>query len=118
MENNTIELSLLDPEEREMLNAIWSIIPEQDRLQLSQDDVLFVLDSMDDFLLDKGLAEEDERTGEITYLDGEVDETEQMQYIMDQIARARRSISAVQVQLIMDAEMQYGLSQGWYSEED
>lgn len=118
MENNTIELSLLDAEERDMLNAIWNIIPQQDRSQITQDDVLFVLDSMDDFLMEKGLAVEDERTQEITYLDGEVDETEQMQYIQQQIAIANRHISPVHVQLIMDAEMQYGISQGWYTEED
>ena len=75
--NTNIELSLLDPEEKELLNYIWNLIPEADRQGMTQADVLLVLDLMDDFLVEHGLLEEDEQAGEMTYLDGEIDETEQ-----------------------------------------
>ena len=50
MENNTIEMALLEPEERELVEFIFSAIPAADRGSLTADDVLFVLDAMDDFL--------------------------------------------------------------------
>lgn len=118
MEKNTIELSLLEPEEREELEFIWNMIPEEDRANLSQDDILFVLDEADDYLEDVGLLHYDEMTGEAEYEDGEVDETEQIEYILRKMKSDKRTITAVQIQLIMDAELQYGIKMGWYEEED
>ena len=43
-------LTMLDAEEKEQLLGIWNLIPEQDREKMSQEDVLFVLDAMDDYL--------------------------------------------------------------------
>ena len=90
MENDSIELSLLDSEERELVEYIYNAIPEQDRGNLTADDILFVLDLMDDFLEEQGLLHEDPQTGETVYLEGEVDET--------------------------DAELQYGIEHGYYEE--
>ena len=81
MENNTIELSLMEPEERELVAFIYNAIPAEDRGELSADDILLVLDLMDDYLEEKGLLVEDAKTGEMVYLDGEVDETEQLNYL-------------------------------------
>lgn len=117
MQNNTIELSLLDPEEKEMLEYIWNMIPEQDRNGMTKDDVLFVLDVMDDFLEEKGLVSYDEKTEEAIYNEGEVDETEQLEYILSAARDDHRSLSSVQVQLVMDAELQYGIEQGYYEDE-
>jgi hypothetical protein len=93
---------------------------------MTQEDVLFVLDAMDDFLEQKGLMEIDEQTGEVTYSECEVDETEQLEYVMQAVKDGSKdaknslchALSGVQVQLIMDAEMQYGIKQGWYEEDD
>lgn len=118
MENNTIEMSLLDPEEREQIDYIWNLIPAEDRRGMNQSDVLLVLDAMDDYLEEKGLLEYDEQTGEAEYLDGEVDETEQLEYVQ-QAAKAQGShITGVQIQLVMDGELQYGIEQGYYEDED
>ena len=111
-------LSLLEPEEREQLEYIWNLIPEQDRKNLTQDDVLFVLDAMDDYLEQAGLMTVDEQSGEVTYLDGEIDETEQLNYILAEAARQKRPLSSSQIQIILDGELQYGISQGYYEEED
>ena len=59
MENNTIELSLMEPEERELVTFIYNAIPTEDRGELSADDILLVLDLMDDYLEEKGLLVED-----------------------------------------------------------
>ena len=91
--NTNIELSLLDPEEKALLNYIWNAIPEADRQGMSQSDVLLVLDLMDDYLLENGLLEEDEQAGEMTYLDGEIDETEQLAYLLETVKAQGRELS-------------------------
>ena len=115
--NETIELSLMEPEERELVQFIYNSIPAEDRGELSTDDILLVLDLMDDFLEEQGLLREDSQTGEMEYLEGEVDETEQLNYIMAAVKEERRAISAVQIQLIQDAELQFGIQKGYYEEE-
>ena len=117
MENNSIELALMEPEEREMVEYILHAIPQEDRGELTADDVLFVLDLMDDFLEEQGLVKEDAETGEMEYLEGDVDETEQLNYVLKAVREDGRAISGVQIQLIQDAELQYGIEHGYYSEE-
>ena len=116
--NTNIELSLLNAEEKELLNYIWNLIPAEDKQGMTQNDVLLVLDLMDDYLLENGLLEEDDQTGETTYLDGEIDENEQQEYLLNALKEQGVKLSAVQVQLIMDAELQYGIEQGYYQEEE
>ena len=116
--DTNIELNLLDPEEKEMLNYIWNLIPEVDRQGMTQNDVLLVLDLMDDFLLENGLLEEDNQTGEMTYLDGEIDETEQLNYLIQATKKQGHALSSAQIQLIMDGELQYGIEKGYYQEEE
>jgi hypothetical protein len=116
--NANIELSLLDPEEKELLNYIWELIPAEDRQGMTQADVLLVLDLMDDYLVENGLLEEDEQSGEMTYLDGEIDETEQLNYLIAATKEQGHALSSTQIQLIMDGELQYGIEKGYYQEED
>ena len=117
MENNSIEMALLEPEERELVAFIYDSIPAQDRGALSSDDILWVLDRMDDYLEKQGLVTIDPETGEAEYQDGEVDETEQLDFVLAAVKAENRAITATQVQLIQDAELQYGIKQGYYSEE-
>ena len=56
MENNTLELSLMDAEERELVEYIYNAIPAEDRGALNADDILFVLDEMDNYLDAAALA--------------------------------------------------------------
>lgn len=123
--NESIEMALMEPEEREMVEYIMKMINDENGdaslnggngETLSADDVLFVLDMMDDYLEEKGLLREDPKTGEMEYLDGDVDETEQLDYILRAVREEGRSISSVQVQLIQDAELQYGIEKGYYEE--
>ena len=116
MEANTLELSLMDDEEREMVKYIYEAIPAEDRGELNADDILFVLDLMDDYLEEQGLVKVNPETGEMEYLDGEVDETEQLNYVLSAAKEEGRPISSVQIQLIQDAELQYGIEKGYYEE--
>ena len=112
-----MEEALISAEEREQIDFIWNLIPAEDRKGMSQDDVLFVLDAMDDFLEEQGLLAVDDKTGEVTYLDGDVDETAQLDFVREDVRKAGLKIRDVQIQLIMDGEMQYGIEQGWYEED-
>jgi hypothetical protein len=109
-------MALMEPEERELVEYIFSAIPAEDRGNLTPDDILLVLDLMDDYLEEQGLLKEDPATGEMEYLDGEVDETEQLNYVLKAMKEEGRSISGVQVQLIQDAELQFGIEKGYYEE--
>ena len=123
--NESIEMALMEPEEREMVEYIMKMINDENGdaslnggngEKLTADDVLFVLDMMDDYLEEKGLLREDPKTGEMEYLEGDVDETEQLDYILKAVREEGRSITSVQVQLIQDAELQYGIEKGYYVE--
>ena len=114
---DTMELALMEPEERELVAFILNAIPAEDRGELTADDVLLVLDLMDDYLEEQGLLQEDPQTGEMEYLDGEVDETEQLQYVLEAAKEDKRAITGVQIQLIQDVELQFGIEKGYYSED-
>ena len=123
--NESIEMALMEPEEKEMVEYIMKMINDENDEndgndgndgKLTADDVLFVLDLMDDYLEEKGLLREDPKTGEMEYLEGDVDETEQLDYILKAVREEGRKISSVQIQLIQDAELQYGIEKGYYEE--
>jgi hypothetical protein len=117
MANSNIELSLMDAEEKQQLEYIWNLIPAEDRKDMTQADVLMVLDLMDDYLVGQGLLQEEDNCDEVTYLEGEIDETEQLNYLLEQTAALGRALTSEQIQLIMDGELQYGIEQGYYEEE-
>ena len=117
MENDTLEMALMEPEERELVQYIYDAIPAEDRKSLTPDDILLVLDLREDYLEEQGLLKEDPATGEMEYLDGDVDETEQLNYVLAALKDEGRAVSSVQIQLIQDAELQYGIEKGYYSED-
>ena len=105
----------MNPTIEQLLEYVWNMIPEQDRQGMTQSDVLLVLDLMDDFLMENGLLEES--SDELTYLEGEIDETRQLEFLLTQTNEQGLAITSEQIQLIMDAELQYGIEQGYYEEE-
>jgi hypothetical protein len=117
MANSNIELSLMDAEEKQQLEYIWNLIPAADREGMTQADVLMVLDLMDDYLVSQGLLQEEDNSDEVTYLEGEIDETEQLNYLIEQTKALGRPLTSEQLQLIMDGELQFGIEQGYYEEE-
>ena len=113
-----LESTIIDDQERELLDYIIRTSPADDLYGLTEDDILYVLDVMDDYLVMKGIATEDEENEEMEYKEGYVDETEQLQYVLEQAKLDKVPVTSVQVQLIQDAEFQYGVENGFYSEED
>lgn len=111
-----IEDNLISAEEKAQIDRMWEMIPEQDRT-FTKEDILFVLDAMDDYLEESGMVTYHEDTEEIEYKDGEVDETEQLQFVLDLAHEDGRKLTSAQVQIILDAEYQYGLEEGYYEEE-
>ena len=112
--NKDFELSLMDAEERQMVDYIWDLIPREDQVGMTQSDVLLVLDLVDDYLEEKGLLIY--HGDEAEYLDGDIDEVDQLQYIIEGVKREGRKLSGLQVQFILDGELQYGIKQGYYEE--
>ena len=51
-------------------------------------------------------------------MDGEVDETEQLDYVLKAAKAQGSTITGVQIQLVMDGELQYGIEQGYYEDEE
>lgn len=113
-----IEDNLISPEEQEQIDWMWNIIPAEDRKNITKEDILFVLDAMDDYLEEEGLVEYNDETEEINYLDGDVDETEQLSYVLEMAEADGRKLTSSLVQIIMDAEYQFGLEKGYYEENE
>ena len=102
----TPEEQIMSEDERQQVDFMWNLIPQQDRQGMDKSDILFVLDALDDYL------------EEVTYLDGDIDETEQLAYVQKAVHDAHKSLTGAQIQLIMDAEVQYGIEQGYYSDDE
>ena len=111
------EEQIMSSEEREQVEFMWNLIPEQDRVGMTQSDILYVLDVMDDYLEEQGLVDVDDVSGEVTYKEGDIDEIEQLEYIREAVKADKRHLTDIQIQLIVDAEMQYGLEKGYYEED-
>ena len=118
MEKSTLfDEQLLSDDEREQVEFMWNIIPQQDRKDLTKGDIVFVLDAMDDFLEEQGLLHVDEQSGEVTYENGDIDETAQLEYIQQAAKDAKLHLTGAQIQIILDAEFQFGIEQGYYEED-
>lgn len=109
---------LLSDDERRQVEQMWEIIPEQDRKGMDKGDIVFVLDAIDDYMEALGLLHVDEKSGEVTYEDGDIDETEQLEFIERAVKAAGLTLSGAQIQIILDAEFQYGVEEGYYEDED
>lgn len=119
MEKTTsFDEQLLSDDERRQVERMWEIIPEQDRKGIDKGDIVFVLDAIDDFMEALGLIQVDEASGEVIYEDGEIDETEQLEFIERAVKAAGLTLTGAQIQIILDAEYQYGVEEGYYEDED
>ena len=113
----TPEEQIMSEDERQQVDFMWNLIPQQDRQGMDKSDILFVLDALDDYLEEVGLLSVAE-DGEVTYLDGDIDETEQLAHVQKAVHDAHKSLTGAQIQLILDAEVQYGIEQGYYSDDE
>lgn len=99
-------------DEQEAIRYILEHIPEQDKQNLTEDTVGDVLDFVDDFYEQSNLYNEETETA----LEGEVDESDLLQFVLDKVEEEHLQLSYEQVQLILTFEFEYGCSIGVYEE--
>ncbi len=94
------------------LRYIMDFIPEEDRQGLTEDDIVYVLDVIDEFYESEGLLAEDETTAEAS-----IDEEKMYNFVLKAAKKDKVEITTEQLQLILEGEYEYGLSIGIYEEE-
>ena len=99
-------------DEQEAIRYILEHIPEQDKQNLTEDTVGDVLDFVDDFYEQSDLYNEETETA----LEGEVDESDLLQFVLDKVEEEHLQLSYEQVQLILTFEFEYDCSIGVYEE--
>ncbi len=99
-------------DEQEAVRYILEHIPEQDKQNLTEDTIGDVLDFVDDFYEQNDLYDEETETAE----DGEVDESDLLQFVLDKVEEENLPLTYEQVQLILTFEFEYGCSIGVYEE--
>ncbi len=92
---------------------IMDFIPEEDRNNLTEDDIVYVLDVIDEFYESEGLLSEDETAEEAS-----IDEEKMYNYVLKAAKKDQINITTEQLQLILEGEYDYGVSIGIYEEED
>ncbi len=92
---------------------IMDFIPEEDRKNLTEDDIVYVLDVIDEFYESEGLLSEDETAEEAS-----IDEEKMYNFVLKAAKKDNVEISTEQLQLILEGEYEYGVSIGIYADED
>lgn len=104
----------LGPEfdDEECIKFILDLIPAEDRGDMTEDDVQYVLDVIYEFYESEGLIDEEIAS------DGLVDETRELEFIRKAAKKDGVKLTDEQIQLIVDGEFQYGLEKGFYEEDE
>lgn len=111
MNNNNNEELVFD--ESEAIRFILDFIPEEDKQNLTEDDIQYVLDVIYDYYESEGLIEEDNETTD----EASIDEEKMFEYVRKAVKKDKMQISDEQIQLILEGEFEYGVSIGIYEEE-
>ncbi len=92
---------------------ILDFIPEEDRAGLTEDDVVYVLDVIDEYYESEGLfSEDDDTTAEAS-----IDEEAMYNFVLKAAKKDNVALTSEQIQLILEGEYEYGVSIGIYEEE-
>ncbi|MBR1809756.1 MAG: hypothetical protein IJ776_10280 [Paludibacteraceae bacterium] len=101
-------------DESEAIRFILDFIPEEDKQNLTDDDVQYVLDVIYDYYESEGLIEDDTETAD----EASIDEEKMFEFVKKAVKKDKMNISDEQIQLILEGEFEYGVSIGIYEEED
>ncbi len=91
---------------------IWDFIPEKDKQSMTEDDIVYILDVIDEYYESEGLLSEDETTAEAS-----IDEEKMYNFVLKAVQKDHINLSVEQIQLILEGEYEYGVSVGIYEEE-
>ena len=104
-------------DESEAIRFILNYLPEEDSKALTEDDIQFVLDAIYDYYEAEGLID-DETDDEAEVEETDIDETAMLDFVREQARNEHIDLTDEQIQLIVAAEFEYGVSIGIYHEED
>ena len=108
----TEEDDLLVYDEDDAVKFILNFIPEDLKNRFDEDKIEYVLDVVYDFYDENGLIDEDSTE------EASIDEEEMFKFILKNSKKDKMKLSEEDIQLILDAEYEYGKSLGIYKEED
>jgi hypothetical protein len=103
---------LLVYDEDEAVKFILNYIPAEDKKQITDEKIEYVLDVVYEFYDENGLIDEDSTE------DASIDEEEMFKFILKCAQKDKMELSEGEIQLILDGEYEYGKSLGIYTEEE
>ena len=105
----------LGPEfdDQECIDFILNLIPAEDRGNMTEDDIQYVLDVIYEYYDQAGLIDEDDTASE-----GVIDENEEFEFVKKAVKKDGIQLTDQQIQLILDGEFEYGLEKGIYEEDE
>jgi len=109
---NTNEDDLLEYNDDEALKFILKSLPAEVKDRIDEETVQYVLDVIYDFYNEKGYIDEEDTAEETS-----IDEEEMYEYILENALKDEINLTEDDIQLILDAEFDYGKSLGIYKEE-
>jgi hypothetical protein len=108
----TQEDDLLVYDEDEAVKFILNYIPAEDKKQITEEKIEYVLDVVYEFYDENGLIDEDSTD------DASIDEEEMFKFILKCAKKDKIEMTEDEIQLILDGEYEYGKSLGIYTEEE
>ena len=105
----TEEDDLLVYDEEEAVKFILNHLPSAQKATIQDEKVEYVLDVIYDFYDEKGLIEED------TAEEANIDEEEMYKFLKKSAKNDKMSITDTEIQIILEAEYEYGKSIGIYN---
>ncbi|MDD4994159.1 MAG: hypothetical protein PHR83_18215 [Paludibacter sp.] len=108
----TQEDDLLVYDEDEAVKFILNYIPAEDKKQITEEKIEYVLDVVYEFYDENGLIDEDSTE------DASIDEEEMFKFILKCAKKDKIEMTEDEIQLILDGEYEYGKSLGIYTEEE
>ncbi|MBQ8100088.1 MAG: hypothetical protein IJV55_08010 [Paludibacteraceae bacterium] len=102
---------LMEFDDEQAVRFIWDFIPEEDRTGMTEDDILYVLDVIDDYYEKEGLLDDDIAE------EAEIDEEKMFLFVKKAAQKDNVKLTDEQIQLILEGEFEYGVSIGIYEAE-
>lgn len=109
------EKDIIEFDDNDAIEFIMNQLTDEERARITEDDVQYVLDLINDYYCDQNFYDDDKEVVE----EAEVAEDDMLQYIMAALKKDKDfTLSEEDVALILDQEFAFGLKIGIYSEEE
>ena len=105
-------------DDKQAIRFILDFIPQQDKADLTEEKVQFILDAIEDYYFSEGLISDDYDDDEETVEEASIDEEEMLKFVSKEAEENNIHLTHEQIQLILEGEFEYGVSIGIYEPED